>query len=198
MRIAAAALVLTILVRAAYVAPLLGALKVQAIRGTRIKPHIDTMQDRLEDPDTAGTAFDGMRGWGRTPPAEGSTGCAPGCGGGRYEVFFGEADEPLVATPAGKPADPVADGVPRAPGPQLLDDADEVEAGREREGGGPHADAPAQEDVVEGDPRGQDPHLRLPGRGDGLRLLHYLQRPAGFLEDHLLVHRNLLARIWHP
>lgn len=69
--IVAGALLLIILVRAAYVAPLLAALRWQAGRGARAKPHIITMQDRLDDPDAAGTAFDGMRGGGRMPPAEG-------------------------------------------------------------------------------------------------------------------------------
>lgn len=69
--VAAGALLLIILVRAAYVAPLLAALRWQAGRGARIKPHIATMQERLDDPDDAGTAFDGMRGWGRPPSAEG-------------------------------------------------------------------------------------------------------------------------------
>ena len=59
--IAAAALVLTVLVRAAYVAPLLAALRVKAGRGARIKPKITIMQDRLEDPEDAETAFEELR-----------------------------------------------------------------------------------------------------------------------------------------
>ena len=60
--IAAGALVLTILVRSAYVAPLLAALRVQAGRGVQLKPRITSMQDRLEDPDDAEAAFEEMRG----------------------------------------------------------------------------------------------------------------------------------------
>ena len=68
--IVAGALLLVILVRAAYVAPLLAALRWQAGRGARMKPRIATMRDRLDDPGAAGTALDGMRGWGRMPPAQ--------------------------------------------------------------------------------------------------------------------------------
>lgn len=68
--IAAGALMLTILVRAAFVAPLLAVLRWQAGRGARVKPLITIMQDRLEDPDAADTAFDGIRGGGRPPSAD--------------------------------------------------------------------------------------------------------------------------------
>lgn len=63
--IVAGALLLIILVRAAYVAPLLAALRWQAGRGARIKPQITTIQERLDDPDAAGAAFDEIRGWRR-------------------------------------------------------------------------------------------------------------------------------------
>ena len=63
--IAAGALALTLLVRAAYVGPLLAALKIQADRSVRLKPKITSIQSRLDDPDTAETAFDGFRGRGR-------------------------------------------------------------------------------------------------------------------------------------
>lgn len=59
--VAFGALVLTILVRAAYVTPLLAALRVQAGRGVRLKPKITSMQDQLDDPDAAEAAFDGIR-----------------------------------------------------------------------------------------------------------------------------------------
>ena len=59
--VATAALVLTVIVRAAYVAPLLAALRVKAGRGARIKPKITIMQDRLEDPEDAETAFEELR-----------------------------------------------------------------------------------------------------------------------------------------
>ena len=59
--IAAAALVLTILVRTAYVAPLLAALKVQSDRGVRLKPKITNIQDQLDDPDASEAAFDSIR-----------------------------------------------------------------------------------------------------------------------------------------
>ncbi len=60
--IAAGALMLTVLVRSAYVAPLLAALRVQAGRGVQLKPKITIMQDRLEDPDDAEAAFEEIRG----------------------------------------------------------------------------------------------------------------------------------------
>ncbi len=65
------ALMLTILVRAAYVAPLLAALRVQAGRGAQIKPQIAIVQDRLDDPDAAETAFDEIRGWRLPQSADG-------------------------------------------------------------------------------------------------------------------------------
>ena len=55
--LAAVALLLTILVRAAYVAPLLAGLKSRASRGERMKPWISTTQDRLDDPEAADEVF---------------------------------------------------------------------------------------------------------------------------------------------
>jgi hypothetical protein len=51
--LAAVALLLTILVRGAYVAPLLAGLKFRAGRGERMKPWIAATQDRLDDPEAA-------------------------------------------------------------------------------------------------------------------------------------------------
>lgn len=68
--IVAGALLLIILVRAAYVAPLLALLKMQARRGERMKPRIATARERLDDPEDARNVLDGMRGWGRMPPAD--------------------------------------------------------------------------------------------------------------------------------
>lgn len=70
--IVAGALLLVILVRAAYVAPLLALLKVQAGRGARMKPRIATMRDRLDDPDAAEATLDEIRGRGRPPSAAGA------------------------------------------------------------------------------------------------------------------------------
>jgi CPA1 family monovalent cation:H+ antiporter len=50
--LAASALVLTILVRAAFVGPLLAALQGSARRRARMKPRLATMQDRLEKPES--------------------------------------------------------------------------------------------------------------------------------------------------
>ncbi len=68
--IAAGALVLTILVRAVCVAPLLALLKVQAGRGARIKRQITTIRDRLGDPDAAEAVLDEIRGGGRPRSAD--------------------------------------------------------------------------------------------------------------------------------
>ena len=56
--LAVLALLLTVSVRAAYVAPLLTGLKFRADRGARLKPWIATTQDRLANPDTAEEVFD--------------------------------------------------------------------------------------------------------------------------------------------
>ena len=61
--IAAGTLVLTLLVRAAYVAPLLAALKARSDRGLRLRPKITSMKDQLDNPDD--TTFDRFRGRGR-------------------------------------------------------------------------------------------------------------------------------------
>jgi CPA1 family monovalent cation:H+ antiporter len=50
--IAAGALVLTILVRAAFVAPLLALLARRSRRGERIRPNLEKMQQRLQDPES--------------------------------------------------------------------------------------------------------------------------------------------------
>ena len=55
--IAAAALVLTLLVRTAYVVPLLYSLARRARRGERMRPHIETLQERLQDPEAANAEF---------------------------------------------------------------------------------------------------------------------------------------------
>ncbi|WP_349897782.1 cation:proton antiporter [Parafrigoribacterium soli] len=62
--LAAAALLLTIIVRAAYVAPLLAGLQRNARRRLRRKPRLASMQERIENPDAALGGFPG----GRTPP----------------------------------------------------------------------------------------------------------------------------------
>lgn len=59
--LAAVALLLTVLVRAAYVVPLLAGLKSRAARGARMKSWITTTQDQLADPATAGEVFDRFR-----------------------------------------------------------------------------------------------------------------------------------------
>jgi monovalent cation/hydrogen antiporter len=51
--LAVVALLLTILVRAAYMAPLLAGLKSRASRGERMKPWIAATQDRFDDPEAA-------------------------------------------------------------------------------------------------------------------------------------------------
>jgi NhaP-type Na+/H+ or K+/H+ antiporter len=56
--LAVLALLLTLVVRAAYVAPLLAGLKFRADRGARLKPWIATTQARLANPDTAEEVFD--------------------------------------------------------------------------------------------------------------------------------------------
>ncbi len=55
--VAAGALLLTIVVRAAYVAPLLGSLGRRARRGEKMRPRIETLQERFEDPETAKAAL---------------------------------------------------------------------------------------------------------------------------------------------
>lgn len=50
--VALGALVLTLLVRAAYIAPLLAGLHRRARRGARVKPRLDVMQQRLDSPRT--------------------------------------------------------------------------------------------------------------------------------------------------
>jgi NhaP-type Na+/H+ or K+/H+ antiporter len=56
--LAVLALLLTLVVRAAYGAPLLAGLKFRADRGARLKPWIATTQARLANPDTAEEVFD--------------------------------------------------------------------------------------------------------------------------------------------
>ncbi|MFZ7089292.1 cation:proton antiporter [Curtobacterium sp. RRHDQ10] len=56
--IAVGALVLTILVRAAYIAPLLGVLAANGRRSERMRDRMQDMQTRLQSPDTAKGAFD--------------------------------------------------------------------------------------------------------------------------------------------
>jgi CPA1 family monovalent cation:H+ antiporter len=68
--LAALALLLTILVRGAYVAPLLAGLRSRANRGERMKPWIAATQDRLDDPQAAEEAFEGF-GRRRVPSAAG-------------------------------------------------------------------------------------------------------------------------------
>ncbi|HEX5850067.1 MAG TPA: hypothetical protein VFY59_12805 [Rubrobacter sp.] len=67
--LAAVALLLTILVRVVYVAPLLAGLKLHASRGARLKERIATIQDRFGGLDVASKAHDPF--WERRmPPAE--------------------------------------------------------------------------------------------------------------------------------
>lgn len=55
--VGAGALLLTILVRAVYVAPLLGILARRAKRGEKLRPRIESIQGRLDDPESAGEAL---------------------------------------------------------------------------------------------------------------------------------------------
>ena len=64
--VAAGALLLTVLVRAAYVAPLLAGLRRRARRGERMKPRLSQMMERLDDPAATETEF--RRGPGRNRP----------------------------------------------------------------------------------------------------------------------------------
>jgi len=59
--ISAGALLLTIIVRAVYVGPLLGALSARAERGAQMKSQIAAFQDRLDNPNTAGSVYDEAR-----------------------------------------------------------------------------------------------------------------------------------------
>lgn len=67
--IAAVALLLTLLVRAAYVVPLLYSLARRARRGERMRPRVESMQERLGDPEAMNRALEkrGGPGRGRTP-----------------------------------------------------------------------------------------------------------------------------------
>lgn len=51
--VAAAALVLVLIIRAAFIAPLLWAQSTRATRAARLQPHFDTLRERLSDPETA-------------------------------------------------------------------------------------------------------------------------------------------------
>jgi len=64
--VAAGALLLTVLVRAAYVAPLLAGLRRRARRGERMKPRLSRMLEQLDDPTAAESEF--RRGPGRNRP----------------------------------------------------------------------------------------------------------------------------------
>ncbi|MFF1571767.1 cation:proton antiporter [Leifsonia sp. NPDC058292] len=69
--VALGALVLTIVVRAAYVAPLLGILAWRSRRGEQMRPRMESMQQRLVDPGAASAALERRGGPGarRTPTA---------------------------------------------------------------------------------------------------------------------------------
>lgn len=66
--IAAAALLLTVLVRAAYVAPLMLGLRARAGRGAQMKPRIADMQEQLAAPGAAERPLEGFGRPGRTVP----------------------------------------------------------------------------------------------------------------------------------
>jgi NhaP-type Na+/H+ or K+/H+ antiporter len=70
--LAVAALVITVLVRAVYVAPLLAGLHRRARRGEQMKPRLTQMQQHFDDGNTAPLPFDARGGPRRQPPSLGS------------------------------------------------------------------------------------------------------------------------------
>jgi NhaP-type Na+/H+ or K+/H+ antiporter len=94
--VALGALVLTLLVRAAYIAPLLAGLHRRARRGARVKPRLDVMQQRLDSPRTP-SGRDGPPGSPGYPGAPVSPG-SPGS-----SVSPDSPDSPVSRRPAPTP-----------------------------------------------------------------------------------------------
>ncbi|MCU1476282.1 MAG: solute:hydrogen antiporter [Subtercola sp.] len=78
--VAAGALALTIIVRAGYIAPLLSSLRRRARRGERVKPRLDVMKQRFDDPEAVFTARDVSGGGPGRPVGRAYSGGLPGSG----------------------------------------------------------------------------------------------------------------------